>query len=145
MRRNVLLTFAGIFTVLGAALLAASFLVVGINDGEWRNISQTGEFSRPNELVWTPWLPNEDSVQPFPGRRLDGRTVGLAEVRRGDAKGLLFDFTVYEGRAILGDVASTVPAIGPGWGAHYHSGWAVGSIGVAAICLLLAFKDRKRP
>ena len=144
MRRNLFLICGGLFTLIGVLLLAASFLAIGINDGEWGRISKKGVFSGASELVWSPWQanPNEDSIEPFEGFRTK-RVQVLPEVRSGYAKGLLFDFKVYEGRTIPGDATSTVPAIGPGWGAHYHGEWAVGSLAVASIFFVLAFQTRK--
>jgi len=142
MRRKVFLACAGGFGVATVLLVAACFLTIGIDDGEWRNISQTGSFSRPAALVWTPWAATDHTLRPFPGFHPGKAQPAFSEVRRGNASSLLFDFTVYEGRSIPGDSSSAVPAIGPDWGAHYHPGWAVGAMALAAIFLVAAFYVR---
>ena len=38
----------------------------GINDGEWRNIAETGLPSRPDQFQWSAWQPNNGAVYPFP-------------------------------------------------------------------------------
>jgi hypothetical protein len=138
MRRKVFLACAGGFGLATVLLVAACFLTIGINDAERRSISQTGSFSRPAALVWTPWVATDHTVRPFPGFHPGTRQAAFSEVRRGNASSLLFDFTAYEGRSIPGDSSSAVPAIGPDWGARYHPGWALGAMVLATIFLLAA-------
>jgi hypothetical protein len=118
-------------------LLAASLLTIGINDGEWRNLSERGFFSVPEALVWTPWQPNDGSVTPFTHFRPEEPKPPIAEFRGGRARGILFDFTVYEGRASRGAEAN-FPALGPAWGASYHYVWAVVALATGAVLLAAA-------
>jgi hypothetical protein len=133
---------AGGSVFVAALLLAASLLTIGIDDGERRNISRTGSVSRPSAIRWESWRANEGFIRPFPGFGREKPQAIFLEARGGIASGWLFDFTVYELRSIPGDVNSIVPAIGPGWGAHYHSWLAVVALIVAATFMVLAFQQR---
>jgi uncharacterized protein YndB with AHSA1/START domain len=139
MRKKVFLGCGCGFLLVTIVLMGAAFLTIGMNDAEKRNISRTGLFSKPSELVWTPWAPNDGIAVQFPGYRPDRPRPFLAEVRRGHASGLFFDFTVYEGRTVRGDPASTVPAIASDWGAYYHAGWVFAAMSAAVLFFLLAF------
>jgi hypothetical protein len=145
MRKKVLLACGCGFLLAGVLLIAAAFLTIGINDGERRSISQTGSFSKPGELVWTQWAGNDGSIKPFPG--FHSKTAqpesGPSEVRRGEASGVLFDFTVYEMRTVAGDPDSALPAIGPDWGSYYHAVWAFAALAAAVIFFILAFYLRE--
>lgn len=112
MPRKLLLCGGGLFIVLGFVLLVGALLKTGANDAEWRSISRTGLPSKATDFSWTEWRPNDGSVKPFPdGNR--SQTVP-SEFRIGHARGILFNFTVYEGRV---DSDRIIPALGPVWGA----------------------------
>jgi len=145
MLRRFYFICAGVSLAAFGLLIAAAFLSIGINDSETRNISATGSFSRPNDLVWTPWGANDGEVRPFPGFHPDKPEPRIPEIRMGMASGLFFDFTVYEGRSIPGDPGSAIPATGPGWGAYYHALWPLGAMVVATIFVVLAFYTKEQP
>ncbi|MGC3992182.1 MAG: hypothetical protein QM796_21310 [Chthoniobacteraceae bacterium] len=139
--RKLILFCAGAFSLCGACLLFASFLTIGINDGEWRNLSEKGTFSQPEAVIWERWRLNEDSIQPFPGTEAANRHQSFLVVRDGVAKGWLFSFTIWEGR-VEGDERPQA-AIGYGWGAHYSIQPAVYSLVIAFLFLVWGFHLRK--
>jgi hypothetical protein len=143
MLRKIFLVCGCAFLVVTVLLMATAFLSIGINDSERRIISQTGSFSKPDTLEWTPWGENNGAVVAFPGYHPERPRPALLEARRGHASGLFFDFTVYEGLTIRDDPTSAVPAIGPDWGAYYHAVWVFAAMAVAVIFIVLGFYTKE--
>jgi hypothetical protein len=136
---TILANLGGGFLLAGCLLLPVSLLTIGINDGEWSHLSKTGSFSRPDLLTWESWQPNNGSITPFRGYQPDRPKPAIPEFRRGRARGFLFDFTVYEGRAGTRDGSVVIPAIGPGWGASYHRIWAGLAFAIGAALLVASW------
>jgi hypothetical protein len=144
MRRLTLIILGAGFLLAGFILLAASVLKTGINDGEWTVISKTGSFSKPSELIWSPWQANDGSITSFRHFHPKEEPRVITEFRSGRVSGFLFDFTVYEGRLVPGDKTSTVPTIGPGWGASYRSVPAKSALAVGMIFFISSCFTRRR-
>src|SRR4051812_40957197 len=98
MLRIVLLSFGIALLIAGGLLLFFRLSAQGINDGEWRNITETGLPSVPDQLTWSSWQPNNGTVYPFSTYQPEQRPDSLPEFRIGHAKGFLFDFIFYQGR-----------------------------------------------
>jgi hypothetical protein len=128
----------GIGLLLGLLLLAGPIVYLGINDGEWGRISRTGFFSAHEELQWTDWQPNDGSVTPFTGFQPEVEKPEIAQFRRGDVHGFLFNFTVYEGRGANSGNNAIFPALGPHWGASYNSVWAIPAITLGIALLFVS-------
>jgi len=121
----------------GVVLLGLKFVMQGVNDGEWRNIVETGLPSRPSKFKWSAWFPNNGSVQVFRQFQPEHRPDALREYRVGRGKGFLFDFTCYQGRFERNSTMYEWPAIGPGWGATYN--WSPLCFALTAgVCCLIA-------
>jgi hypothetical protein len=124
MVRIALLSSGIALLVTGCVLLFFGLLGQGIDDGEWRNISETGMPSGPERFSWSAWRPNDGSVYPFSYFQREPRPETLPEFRVGHAKGFLFDFIFYQGRFPHEGTVREFPAIGPDSGARYHWVWA---------------------
>lgn len=126
MKSNVL---AGALFVCGLVLLAispfilffGSVLCIGINDGEWGRIQRTGAPSMPEKLRWEPWQPYDQSIRAFSSYQPEQEKPEVFQYRKGEVHGWLYDFAAYEGKAVSADGDKVFPAIGPGWGARFHS------------------------
>ena len=140
MQKRILIVLGCCFFLIGLLLLLGFVLVQGINDAEWGRIEETGKVSYSDLIVWTDWQTDQGSVTPqFPGVQNELPEQGILEFRKGEGRGMLFDFTVYECRKTNGSETKIVPAIGPGWGASYHGIWSFLALSLGAILLLLVF------
>jgi hypothetical protein len=144
MLRIALLSSGIALLVVGCLLLFLGLAGQGINDGEWRNISETGLPSRPDQFSWSAWRPNDGSVYPFSSFQPEQRPDALPEFRVGHATGFLFDFIFYQGRFQRDGVTQEFPAIGPGWGASYHWIWSCLAF-VSGACCVLGARFTMRP
>jgi hypothetical protein len=136
MLRTMLLSFGIALFVAGCLLSVLGLATHGINNGEWRTISQTGLPSRPELFTWSAWRPNNRSVYPFRSFQPFQQPETLPEYRVGRGKGCFFDFVFYQGRFARDGVSHEFPAIGPGWGAAYHWDWALLAFAGGAVCCL---------
>ena len=143
MLRIALLSFGIILLITGCLLLFFGLAAQGINDGEWRNISETGLPSLADQFSWSAWRPNDGAVYPFSTFQPERRPEALPEFRIGHAKGFLFDFIFYQGRFIRDGLTHEFPAIGPGWGARYHWGWSCLAFALG-LCFLFAARFARR-
>jgi len=127
----------------GCLLLFFTLAGPGINDAEWRTISETGLPSLPERFSWSGWQRNDGAVYPFSSFQPEQRPDRLPEFRVGRAKGFLFDFVFYEGRYSNEGAIREFPAIGPGWGTHYHWIWACLAFALGG-CFLVTARVAKR-
>jgi hypothetical protein len=143
MLRIVLLSVGIGLLIAGCVLLFFGLAAQGINDGEWRNITETGLPSAPDQFTWSSWQPNDGSVYLFSSYQPEQRPDGLPEFRIGHAKGFLFDFIFYQGRFTRDGITHQFPAIGPGWGARYHWGWSCLAFAAGLSLILAALLTRR--
>jgi hypothetical protein len=145
MRRDYFIILGILIIFVGCGLLfLAPAIKVGINDAEWGNITRTGYISRPTKVIWSDWQPGNGTVTRLRQYRPEEEFEPVTKVRTGRARGVIFDFTVYEGQCLRSNSIVTFPATGPNWGASFHREWIFAVVGAGAVFVAIPLILRRQ-